>query len=112
MSPKDWQVKYTIIGFLLPPLARSMEVTDRLVLKQTRKLEQIGNHMERTADAYVKITIEDESKDMFKMAEDYLQRFLELFSLKTGHKVRIYQRGVAVPLGDSKLGEASMGTRK
>ena len=108
MSPKDWQVKYTVIGFLLPPLARSVEVTDRLVLKQTKKLERVGNRQVPTVDAYIKVTIEDESK-IFKIAKDYLQSFLELFSLKTGLRVRIYKRGVAISLGDSKLGEAKHG---
>jgi len=111
VSSKDWQVKYTVIGFLIPPLANRIEVTDRLILKREEKLERFGNRRVWATDAYVRVTTEDDSKDseIFRKAEDYLIQFLELFTLETGNKVRIYRRGIAVPLSDSRLGEARGG---
>lgn len=115
MQNEDWQVRFTLVGFILPPLRTEIKVTDRLILRKPKEpsdqMVQIGNELVPATDALVWITT-DESQDKFKLAEEYLQKFLELFLLTNGHVVRIYKYGSAVNLAKHKFGEIDYGEMK
>lgn len=115
MQNEDWQLRFTLVGFILPPLRPEIKVTDRLILRKPKEpneqMVQIGNELVPATDALVLITT-DGSQDKFKLAEEYLQKFLELFLLTNGHTVRIYRYGAAVNLAKHKFGEIDYGEMK
>lgn len=106
----DWQVRFVLVGFLLPSLQRVRKVSDRLLLKQAEKVE-ISNALVETNEAYIKVTLpEDSHENTIELAEQYLMIFLQLYTLTSGHRVGIYKRGSAARLDEGvELGEAKFG---
>jgi len=105
------QIEFLIEGYLLPPTMEKLRVSENLILEKVWRMSPESRLSHEAADyaiAYVG-TCTTKEKHFFLVARDYLNFFLQIYSLVANQRV-IARQGIGIPLDDmSSLGAKSVG---